>query len=172
MTFTCLRKLWNSWSWRSKQQKEELENPNGDPLNPNSLLDSDTLTKSMDSSYYRRVKKQKQKSLEEKKLEKEHDVVVVPADGFSGSESESDDSDWSIGWLEPHSSITESDDSFAVLVPCYGHRSEGDKYSKGKHLPEKYSKGIADDLYGDEQSKKNVEQWFSSLKILSQSAIF
>nr|GMC67525.1 Amelogenin, X like [Ipomoea batatas] len=37
--------------------------------------------------------------------------------------SESDDSDWSIGWLEPHApdfqSDDEADNSFAVLVPCY-----------------------------------------------------
>ncbi|CAN1341005.1 hypothetical protein LINPERPRIM_LOCUS39036 [Linum perenne] len=38
---------------------------------------------------------------------------------------ESDDSDYSIGWLEPHGpdfqSDEDNDDSFAVLVPCYGH---------------------------------------------------
>ncbi|KAJ8774845.1 hypothetical protein K2173_018104 [Erythroxylum novogranatense] len=38
--------------------------------------------------------------------------------------SESDDSDYSIGWLEPHGPEFQSDDdtnnSFAVLVPCYG----------------------------------------------------
>lgn len=52
-------------------------------------------------------------------------MVIVPSDGggcISGSES--DGSDWSIGWLEPHphdfcTSDGESEDSFAVLVPCY-----------------------------------------------------
>lgn len=49
---------------------------------------------------------------------------MVPSDGTCLSRSESDDSDWSIGWLEPHGSgflseDDEADNSFAVLVPCY-----------------------------------------------------
>ena len=47
--------------------------------------------------------------------------------------------DWSVGWLEPHGlgfqSDEDSDDSFAVLVPCYG-RGRGrmvDNY-EGKFL--------------------------------------
>ncbi|KAL3649963.1 hypothetical protein CASFOL_006366 [Castilleja foliolosa] len=39
-----------------------------------------------------------------------------------------DKSDWSIGWLEPHApgfhSDGDTDDSFAVLVPCYRHDSQ------------------------------------------------
>ena len=57
-------------------------------------------------------------------MDREYDVVLVPSDGGCVSGSESDDSDWSIGWLEPHGpgfpSDDESDNSFAVLVPCYG----------------------------------------------------
>lgn len=54
----------------------------------------------------------------EKSIDPEHDMVIVPSD------SESDGSDWSIGWLEPHphhfrDSDADSEDSFAVLVPCY-----------------------------------------------------
>lgn len=71
----------------------------------------------------RRVKK-KWRSREERKIDREYDLVLVPSDGGCLSGSESDDSDWSIGWLEPHSadfiSDTESENSFAVLVPCYG----------------------------------------------------
>jgi hypothetical protein len=41
------------------------------------------------------------------------------------SASDSNDSDWSIGWLEPHApdflGDVDADDSFAVLVPCYRH---------------------------------------------------
>lgn len=57
-------------------------------------------------------------------IDREYDLVLVPSDGGCLSGSESDDSDWSIGWLEPHASDFLCDDegetSFAVLVPCYG----------------------------------------------------
>lgn len=63
-----------------------------------------------------------------RRVDRELDVVLVPSDGggcLSGSES--DDSDWSIGWLEPHApdffgdgGEPEVETSFAVLVPCYG----------------------------------------------------
>ncbi|GFP90688.1 hypothetical protein PHJA_001212900 [Phtheirospermum japonicum] len=74
-----------------------------------------------------RKAKRKWKSREErsKRVDKEHDVVLVPSDGVCLSGSESDESDWSIGWLEPHApgfqSDDDMDDSFAVLVPCYRH---------------------------------------------------
>lgn len=48
----------------------------------------------------------------------------MPSDGGCISGSESDDSDWYIGWFEPHapyfSCENESKNSFAVLVHCYG----------------------------------------------------
>ncbi|XP_078149761.1 uncharacterized protein LOC144545080 [Carex rostrata] len=78
-----------------------------------------------------RIRNRKKRSnSKEKSMDKEHDMVIVPSDGggcLSGSES--DGSDWSIGWLEPHpndfcnSDDDDSEDSFAVLVPCYttGH---------------------------------------------------
>ncbi|KAK9678851.1 hypothetical protein RND81_11G237000 [Saponaria officinalis] len=77
----------------------------------------------------RKIKK-KWRSRDERKLDREeHDVVVVPNDGVCLSGSESDDSDWSIGWLEPHGpdflSDDETDDSFAVLVPCYRNDERG-----------------------------------------------
>ncbi|XP_078439102.1 uncharacterized protein LOC144709423 [Wolffia australiana] len=64
-----------------------------------------------------------------RKVDREFDVVVVPSDGggcLSGSES--DDSDWSISWLEPHAPNFFADaeppeldpeSSFAIVVPCY-----------------------------------------------------
>ncbi|GER26196.1 phenylalanine--tRNA ligase beta subunit [Striga asiatica] len=115
--------------------------------------------------------KRKWKSREERgrRVDKEYDVVLVPSDGICLSGSESDDSDWSIGWLEPHASNFESDadedDSFAVLVPCYRHDfrevNEVDEESKGnpflnavKNFPIIYS---AD-------GTKYMEQWLSSLQ--------
>jgi hypothetical protein len=75
------------------------------------------------ASSSRRVKR-KWHSREERKIDREYDVVLVPSDGGCVSGSESDDSDYSIGWLEPHGPEFQSDDdtdnSFAVLVPCYG----------------------------------------------------
>ncbi|GLJ47020.1 hypothetical protein SUGI_0992760 [Cryptomeria japonica] len=55
----------------------------------------------------------------------EFNGVIVPVDGVCMSDSEdSGDSDWSIGWFEHQSSEfsteTESERSFAVLIPCYG----------------------------------------------------
>ena len=43
-------------------------------------------------------------SREERRIDREYDVVIVLSDAGGGclSGSESDDSDWSIGWLEPH----------------------------------------------------------------------
>ncbi|KAF6176417.1 hypothetical protein GIB67_039556 [Kingdonia uniflora] len=68
--------------------------------------------------------KRKWNSREERRIDREYDVVLVPSDGGCMSGSESDDSDWSIGWMEPHAPDFQSDDeresSFAVLVPCYG----------------------------------------------------
>ncbi|KAJ4799314.1 Stromelysin-2 [Rhynchospora pubera] len=57
-------------------------------------------------------------------IDKEYNIVMVPSDGECFSESDSDGSDWSIGWLEPHGSDFEpephkKESSFAVLVPCY-----------------------------------------------------
>lgn len=71
----------------------------------------------------RRKWRSREERREERRIDKEYDMVLVPSDGFCFSESESDGSDWSIGWLEPHSSEfqwqDENDGGFAVLVPCY-----------------------------------------------------
>jgi hypothetical protein len=62
-------------------------------------------------------------------VDTEFDMVIVPADGISMSGSDSEDSDWSVGWFEPHHAdfAAENDqlenNSFAVLVPCYGSPS-------------------------------------------------
>lgn len=83
------------------------------------------------SSTARKSRRKWQSREERRRVHSEEDVVVVPSDGgccLSGSES--DDSDWSIGWLEPHapdflSDAEDVDASFAVLVPCYGRGRGG-----------------------------------------------
>lgn len=109
----------------------------------------------------RRVKK-KWRSREERKIDREYDLVLVPSDGGCLSGSESDDSDWSIGWLEPHSadfiSDTESENSFAVLVPCYG-RGRCEMVESPKH----HLFGEVDFANAGSSDHKNyLEPWPSS----------
>ncbi|PNX76479.1 hypothetical protein L195_g032428 [Trifolium pratense] len=110
--------------------------------------------------------KRKWNSREERKVDREYDVVLVPSDGGCVSGSESDDSDWSIGWMEPHGpgfpSDDETDNSFAVLVPCYG-REFGGRIEEGTKTNLLNGVGNFLDSYSDE-SKKYVENWLSSLR--------
>ncbi|KAF8411362.1 hypothetical protein HHK36_003911 [Tetracentron sinense] len=116
------------------------------------------------SSSSRRIKR-KWHSREERRIDREYDVVLVPSDGGCLSGSESDDSDWSIGWLEPHAPDFQSDDetesSFAVLVPCYGRGHKEPMESSNNQLlsaignpPNEYS---AD-------SNNYMEKWLASLQ--------
>lgn len=127
-----------SWWWWGGKEKEPVSNGSssmnplqdfgfglkeqGDSLKFKSVRGANNVA----SSTTRKVKR-KWKSREEriKRVDKKYDVVLVPSDGVCLSGSESDDSDWSIGWLEPHApdfqNDDEADDSFAVLVPCYRH---------------------------------------------------
>ncbi|KAJ1700207.1 hypothetical protein LUZ63_008719 [Rhynchospora breviuscula] len=103
-------------------------------------------------------------------IDNEHDMVIVPSDGcISGSES--DASDWSIGWLEPHphdfynSSDAESDDSFAVLVPCYGRGRAQDPLllaGQGTNVGFGFSVRIPI-REGFSESNEFLQQWLSSL---------
>ncbi|KAK2659922.1 hypothetical protein Ddye_006455 [Dipteronia dyeriana] len=123
-----------SW-WLSSGKHQEPKISNGSTLNssPDSgLWESDNLKfplvkNSNMASSSRRVRR-KWQSREQRKIDREYDVVLVPSDGGCVSGSESDDSDYSIGWLEPHGPGFQSDDdadnSFAVLVPCYGHAQD------------------------------------------------
>ncbi|KAL3696311.1 hypothetical protein R1sor_010387 [Riccia sorocarpa] len=59
---------------------------------------------------------------QEKTMDHEFDFVIVPSDGCCMSGSESDDSDYSVGWFEPHSANftdNEDEEKFQVLVPSY-----------------------------------------------------
>lgn len=126
------------WSWGGKDHEGTA--PSGSPLNASSdfglgAREPDSLKMHSTS---RRVKR-KWQSREERRIDREYDLVLVPSDGECLSGSESDDSDWSIGWLEPHApdflSEDESESSFAVLVPCYGRgRSELLEDSKNQLL--------------------------------------
>ena len=142
MAVTLTQLSW--WLWGGKHQEPKISNGSALNSSPESgLLELDIVRFPLVnggniSSSSRRVKR-KWHSREERKIDREHDVVVVSSDGGCFSGSDSDDSDWSIGWLEPHGpgfqSEEDSDDSFAVLVPCYGrgHARMEDNY-KGKFL--------------------------------------
>ncbi|THU57681.1 hypothetical protein C4D60_Mb03t06070 [Musa balbisiana] len=74
----------------------------------------------------------------ERQIDREYDVVLVPSDGGCVSCCQSDESDWSIGWLEPHApefqTERETENSFAVLVPCYGNGRYEQVDSSKKHV--------------------------------------
>ncbi|XP_042445088.1 uncharacterized protein LOC122029999 [Zingiber officinale] len=113
-------------------------------------------------SNWRRNKKNLQ-NRKERRIDKEYDIVLVPSDGGCMSGSESDDSDWSIGWSEPHGpefgSDSEAEKSFAVLVRCYGRgRNEQAKNSRTHVLGE--VSHMDDDL---SDGNKRMEEWLSSL---------
>jgi hypothetical protein len=72
-------------------------------------------------------------------MDPEFDLVIVPADGISMSGSDSEDSDWSVGWFEPHHSDftdNELEDSFAVLVPCYGSPARSPVVGSDQEAPQ------------------------------------
>lgn len=147
-----------SW-WLRGGKHQEPKISNGSSLNslPDSgLWEPDNLKfplvrRANMASSSRRTKR-KWQSREERKIDREYDVVLVPSDGGCVSGSESDDSDYSIGWLEPHGPGFQSDDdvdnSFAVLVPCYGHVQDDVVEDSTKNIlgaimniPDRYSAG-------------------------------
>ncbi|KAL6846078.1 hypothetical protein ACP4OV_023526 [Aristida adscensionis] len=112
----------------------------------------------------RRVRNRR-RSRGEPRVDREYDMVIVPSDGGGClSVSESDDSDWSIGWLEPQAPELQTDgdteNCFAVLVPCYRH---GRAEQPGRHEGPFLGAGaVADGHLSD--GKNFVEQWLSSLQ--------
>ncbi|KDP41484.1 hypothetical protein JCGZ_15891 [Jatropha curcas] len=158
------------WLWSGKHQEPQISSASSLNARPDvDSWDSDTLKFPLVhganvASSSRRVKR-KWHSREERKIDREYDVVLVPSDGGCVSGSESDDSDYSIGWLEPHGpgfqSDDETDNSFAVLVPCYGRaQDKAFENSKNKIFGAiiNIQNGYSDD------SKKYMEQWLSSLQ--------
>eukprot|EP01018_Ginkgo_biloba_P014449 Gb_35078 [translate_table: standard] len=114
-------------------------------------------------------------SRSERRMDREYDIVLVPSDGGCMSGSESDDSDWSIGWFEPHapdfSSENEAENSFAVLVPCYGLPSSEPVDSRrvfstgAESTKTQLLDAILSNLSNGSSAdnEKYMEQWLSSL---------
>ncbi|KAI3751773.1 hypothetical protein L2E82_22864 [Cichorium intybus] len=169
------------WSWSGKHQDTKIHN--------GSSKNSTTTTSDVNISEFDNLKfplvnvtpsaskrvKRKWQSRKEQKVDKEYDVVLVPSDGGCLSGSESDDSDWSIGWLEPHGAgfcsdddddddDDDCDDSFAVLVPCYG-RGCWDNVDTKKSSNDKFldTIGQVPDIHSA-QNDVYMEQWLSSLQ--------
>jgi len=141
---------WNMWGGGCRRKNEKDQVSECEAVKENTKVSSPS---------HRKVGRKREEKREETRIDREYGVVFVPSDGgdwcfLSGSES--DDSDWSIGWLEPLGSDFESNDgddedsggdSFAVLVPCY---SPGCKEIDGssnvllnaiKNLPNEISSG-------------------------------
>ncbi|GAA0149761.1 hypothetical protein LIER_08861 [Lithospermum erythrorhizon] len=160
-----------TWWFRGKgnNQNSEILKGNSAKSRPGlGLLEVDTVTFPLVdrrvASSSRRAKR-KWHSREERQIDKDYDLVVVPSDGGCVSGSESDDSDYSVGWLEPHGPGFQSDeeleDSFAVIVPCYGRcRGDPEDGDKGNSM-----NGLANisEMYAVD-GNRFLEQWLSSLQ--------
>ncbi|KAL9241979.1 hypothetical protein vseg_016027 [Gypsophila vaccaria] len=112
----------------------------------------------------RRVRK-KGRNRKDQKIDKGCDSAVVPFDGGrSSSDSESDGSDWSIGWSEPHASgflsEDEIDSGFGVLVRCYG-RTYAPKMENGKN---NVGNNAHDSNSYEADSQKHIDRWLSTLQ--------
>ncbi|CAK9186724.1 unnamed protein product [Ilex paraguariensis] len=147
-----------SWWWWAGKEKEPVSNESSVNSStdwglgfrePNAVKFS-SFKEAKVASSPRKVRR-KWQSREQRIVDKEHDVVLVPSDGVLLSGSDTDDSDWSVGWLEPHApdfqSDDEADNSFAVLVPCYKHdckeveEPNNQFMSAIRNLPAVYSDG-------------------------------
>lgn len=136
---------------------------------PSGFREPDALTFSSAGAGSRRGRQRRvrnrRRSRGESRVDREHDMVIVPSDGggcLSGSES--DDSDWSIGWLEPQAPEMQTDGEtetgFAVLVRCYRRgRAEQPRAPEGRFLG---AGALADGRLSD--GNDLVEQWLSSLQ--------
>lgn len=156
MAVSLTRLSW--WLWGGSKEKKHVVDDNSSSEWSFSLKESESLKFPLVKATDKRKVKKKWRSREEKRVDRECDVVLVSSDGGGDclSGSESDDSDWSIGWLEPHGSDFQSDDesdsSFAVLVPCY---KPGCKEVEGsnnhlltaiQNLPNEFSSGMIQNL--------------------------
>ncbi|XP_051141322.1 uncharacterized protein LOC127258506 [Andrographis paniculata] len=172
-----------SWLWLGGKEKEQSSN--GSFVNSVSSLgvdgglgsrrEGDNLRvhsfKGMDggmlsSTSNRKAKRKGSREYRICRMDEKDDAVSVPLDGAFLPGSESDELDWSIGWLEPHApgfqSDVEADNSFAVLVPCYKRNCDEANESKPvipflngvKHPQIEYSS----------DGTKYVELWLSYLQ--------
>lgn len=181
LSFTRLSWLWLGGKEKELESNDSLVNSisslgdegggvgsheEADSLKFNSLKG---VTRQMPPSTSRKKAKTKWKSREERimSMHNEHDVVLVPSDGIHLSGSDTDDSDWSIGWLEPHAPDFQSDDegdnSFAVLVPCYRRNCNDVNEDKQPGVPFLNSlKNLP--IHHSADRTKYMEQWLSYLQ--------
>jgi hypothetical protein len=119
----------------------------------------------------RRARRRVSQKRLQKRTDAEFDLVIVPADGISMSGSDSEDSDWSVGWFEPHHTDftdNELEDSFAVLVPCYGSPARPSVAAAGSSEEPKTEPAWATILANlarqtDEERKQHLERWLACL---------
>ncbi|XP_073010151.1 uncharacterized protein [Typha latifolia] len=161
------------WIWGRKDPKTPNSSLSSSPDLPSVLREMDSVKfppvngPSMPSSLRKKTEMRKRRRREERRIDKEYDIVLVPSDGggwTSGTDTDSDDSDWSIGWLEPHApgfhGETETEDSFAVLVPCYGR-------GRCEHGESSNTQVLGLNILRDDrlpEGKKIIDEWLSSLQ--------
>lgn len=171
MSVSLTRFSW--WYWSNGKEKEPI----------GSCSDSMKLScsKKKDANLSSKKVKKKWQSREERKrvVDKEYDVVLVPSDGvcLSASEESSYDSDWSIGWMEPHapdffqsddegSDSDVADNSFAVLVPCYRNDCKAVKMEDfdQQQQPTNHFLNVVTNGLPAAESNKYMDQWLASLQ--------
>ncbi|KAL2642930.1 hypothetical protein R1flu_010517 [Riccia fluitans] len=123
----------------------------------------------------RRGRELEDRSWQEKKRDHEFDFVIVPPDGCYLSGSDSDDSDYSVGWFEPHSANftdNEDEEKFQVLVPSYrstaiqlssNNNSTTKSDSKESSTPPWASLLSNLTHYTNSDMQKQLELWLQSL---------
>ncbi|KAH7429148.1 hypothetical protein KP509_09G032800 [Ceratopteris richardii] len=125
-----------------------------------------------------RKERQRRKTNSVQRVDLEFDMVIVQPD--YSSESDSVGSDWSVGWFEPHApefcSDTDSENSFAVLIPCYdspladekpvlGQEHYGNPYRSACSSSQLWST-VLTNISKDRRAETNfyIQQWVSSLQ--------
>ncbi|RAL48843.1 hypothetical protein DM860_001163 [Cuscuta australis] len=160
MALSLSRLSW--WLWGGKEKEST---PKGSSVNTL----PDCAPGQPESLEVRRGRRKRVSVEERRRVDKEYDMVLVRSDDVCLLGSESDESDWSIGWLEPHhpdfyddeEEEKEEDNTFAVLVPCYRF----DRRELGHDDPSNHFfraiKTIANES-SLEGKKHMMEQWLPS----------
>ncbi|KAL8229353.1 hypothetical protein R6Q57_014253 [Mikania cordata] len=171
-----------SWCyWSNGKDKEPIISSGSasDSMKLSSSKKKEAKLSSSSSSSPKKLKKKWQSREERKRVvDKDYDVVLVPSDGvcLSASEESSYDSDWSIGWMEPHApEFFQSDDedadaiadnSFAVLVPCYRNDCSALKTEEMEKKPSNHFLNVLTNFPNGfpAEGNKYMEQWLASLQ--------
>ncbi|KAK9750341.1 hypothetical protein RND81_02G189200 [Saponaria officinalis] len=152
---------WWLWSGKKKDAKKSQNKSSLKPSSKSNDLELDFYKDPAVGGVNSKRVRRKGRNREGGKIDKEYGSVVVPFDGVgSSSDSESDGSDWSIGWSEPHApgflSEDEIDSGFGVLVRCYG-RTYATKTDVSKKSPHDANVYKAD-------NQKHIDRWLSTLQ--------